>query len=103
MKYLLILYSLTLLLIQPLKAQISLNLALNNRPQPWLSDWVNPVNGQMFISYIPGPVLNDPSVKLRTTLLDEKGSIIGVSNINSARIYILRAGVNQFTLSLIHI
>ncbi len=99
MKYLLILYSLTLLLIQPLKAQINLNLALNNRPQPWLSDWANPVNGQMLISYMPGPVVTDPSVKLKTTLLDERGSIIGASNINAARIYTLRAGVNQFTIA----
>lgn len=87
------------LIVQVARAQITLNLALNNRPQPWLSDWVNPVNGQMIISYIPGPVLNDPSVKLKTTLLDERGGIIGVSNINSARIYTLRAGVNQFSIA----
>lgn len=87
------------LIVQVARAQITLNLALNNRPQPWLSDWVNPVNGQMIISYMPGPVLNDPSVKLKTTLLDERGGIIGVSNINSARIYTLRAGVNQFSIA----
>lgn len=87
------------LIVQVARAQITLNLALNNRPQPWLSDWVNPINGQMIISYMPGPALNDPSVKLKTTLLDERGSIIGVSNINSARIYTLRAGVNQFSIA----
>lgn len=87
------------LIVQVARAQITLNLALNNRPQPWLSDWVNPVNGQMIISYMPGPALNDPSVKFKTTLLDERGSIIGVSNINSARIYTLRAGVNQFSIA----
>ena len=87
------------LIVQMARAQITLNLALNNRPQPWLSDWVNPVNGQMIISYMMGPALNDPSVKLKTTLLDERGSIIGVSNINSARIYTLRAGVNQFSIA----
>ncbi len=87
------------LIAQVARAQITLNLALNNRPQPWLSDWVNPVNGQMIISYMMGPALNDPSVKLKTTLLDERGSIIGVSNINSARIYTLRPGVNQFSIA----
>lgn len=90
------------LIVQVARAQITLNLALNNRPQPWLSDWVNPVNGQMIISYMlgpTGPTINDPSVKLKTTLLDERGNIIGISNINSARIYTLRAGVNQFTIA----
>ncbi len=88
-----------LLIVQAARAQITLNLALNNRPQPWLADWANPVNGQMIISFMPGPALNDPSVKLKTTLLDERGNIIGVSNINSARIYTLRVGVNQFTIA----
>ncbi len=32
-------------------------------------------------------------------MLDERGNIIGTSNINSARIYTLRAGVNQFTIA----
>jgi hypothetical protein len=45
------------------------------------------------------PTLNDPSEKLKTTLIDERGSIIGVSDINSARIYTLRAGVNQFSIA----
>jgi len=87
------------LIVQVAQAQITLNLALNKRPQPWLSDWVNPVNGQMIITYMVRPTLNDPSVKLKTTLLDERGSIIGISNINSARIYTLRAGVNQFSIA----
>ena len=87
------------LMVQVAQAQITLNLALNKRPQPWLSDWVNPVNGQMIVTYMVRPTLNDPSVKLKTTLLDERGSIIGVSNINSARIYTLRAGVNQFSIA----
>ena len=41
-------------------AQITLNLNLNSRPQPWLADWINPVNGQMIITYTPGTVINDP-------------------------------------------
>ncbi len=98
-KYHLLLTIAMFLIAQVARAQITLNLALNNRPQPWLSDWVNPVNGQMIISYMMGPALNDPSVKLKTTLLDERGSIIGVSNINSARIYTLRPGVNQFSIA----
>lgn len=98
-KYHLLFTVLMFLMVQVAQAQITLNLALNKRPQPWLSDWVNPVNGQMIITYMVRPTLNDPSVKLKTTLLDERGNIIGVSDINSARIYTLKAGVNQFSIA----
>ncbi|MDB5014149.1 MAG: hypothetical protein JWQ25_2351, partial [Daejeonella sp.] len=46
-----------------------------------------------------GPTVNDPSVKLKTSLLNENGSVIGTSNINAARVYTLKEGVNQFTLA----
>ena len=98
-KYHLLFTVLMFLMVKVAQAQITLNLALNKRPQPWLSDWVNPVNGQMIITYMVRPTLNDPSVKLKTTLLDERGNIIGISDINSARIYTLRAGVNQFSIA----
>lgn len=98
-KYHLLFTVVMFLIVQLAQAQITLNLALNKRPQPWLSDWVNPVNGQMIITYMVRPTLNDPSVKLKTTLFDEKGNIIGISDINSARIYTLKAGVNQFSIA----
>src|ERR1035437_8572951 len=91
-----------LLFLQSVQAQITLNLPLNSRPQPWLSDWVNPINGQMIITYMLGPALNDPLIKIKTSLLDESGNVIGVSNINAARVYTLKAGVNQFTRSEEH-
>lgn len=85
-------------LIQSVNAQITINLALNNRPQPWLTDWVNPVNGQLIISYIPQAV-GDPNVKLRTTLMDEGGEIVGSSMTNAARVYRLKDGVNLFSIA----
>lgn len=87
------------LFFQTINAQITLNLALNPRPQPYLADWMYPVNGQMIISFIPGTVVNDPSVKLKTTLLDQSRNVIGISNLNAARVYTLRQGVNQFTMA----
>ncbi len=81
------------------QAQITLNLALNSRPQPYLADWVYPINGQMIITYIGGTISIDPNVKIKTTLLDQSGGIIGVSNLNAARVYNLKAGVNQFTMA----
>lgn len=99
MRYVLLTVIIIQLLVKPLTAQINLNLALNSRPQPWLADWQNPVNGQMIITYLPGPVLNDPAIKLKTTLLDERGNVIGASDLGSARIYTLRPGVNQFSIA----
>lgn len=81
------------------KAQITLNLALNSRPQPYLSDWIYPANGMMMISYMGGAVAIDPNVKIKTTLLDQSGTVIGTSDLNSARIYTLKGGVNQFTMA----
>jgi len=98
-RYRLLLFAGMLLIVQAANAQISMNLALNSRPQPWLSDWGNPVNGVMIVTYTPGPVLNDPVIKIRTTLLNESGSPIGTSNTNAARTYTLRQGVNQFTIA----
>lgn len=82
------------------QAQITINLALANRPQPWLSDWANPVNGQMIITLMGGGAVQvDPNVKLRTTLVDESGLVLAVSNVNAARTYRLKDGINQFSMA----
>jgi len=88
-----------LLAIQLVKAQVTLNLALNSRPQPYLADWAKPINGIMIINYAASPVGGDPNIKIKTTLLDQSGNIIGASNINATRIYTLKQGVNQFTIA----
>lgn len=98
-KYNLILALGLTLFFQVVHAQITVNLALNSRPQPWLSQWGNPINGQMIITFMKGAVQGEAQVKLRTTLLDESGSIIGASNVNASRIYTLREGVNLFTMA----
>jgi hypothetical protein len=79
-------------------AQVSINLALNTRPQPWLADWASPVNGIMILTYTPGAI-SDPAIKIRTTVADGAGNPIAVSNINSARVYMLKPGVNQFSMA----
>ncbi|WP_295796772.1 hypothetical protein [Mucilaginibacter sp.] len=81
------------------QAQITLNLALNSRPQAHLSDWGNPVNGVMIISYSQGAIQIDPAIKLKTTLLDQNGSVVGVSNVGAERVYLLKPGVNQFSIA----
>ncbi|HVW97861.1 MAG TPA: hypothetical protein VHA56_17965 [Mucilaginibacter sp.] len=78
--------------------QVSLSLALNSRPQPWLAEWSNPVNGAMIITFMPGAAGGDPLVRLRTTLLNESQSAIAVTNMNNARIYNLKQGTNYFNI-----
>jgi hypothetical protein len=85
--------------LQAAKAQVSINFALASRPQPWPSDWANPINGQLIITFMQGPIAGDPNVKFRTTLLDEGGAILASSNVNAAKIYRLKDGVNQFTIA----
>src|ERR1700744_1869036 len=80
-------------------SQVNLNLALSARPQPWLSEWANPVNGMMIITFMPGPIAGNPDVKIRTTLLDGSGSAIGKSSAALARVYALNAGVNRFSMA----
>ncbi len=43
--------------------------------------------------------VGDPNIKLRTTLVDESGAIIGSSITSSARMYRLKDGVNQFSIA----
>lgn len=98
-RYTILFFAMIVLAAQTARGQITLNLALNSRPQPWLSEWENPVNGMMIITYMQGAVQVDPNVKIRTTLLNESGSVVGASNINAARVYILRPGLNQFSMA----
>ncbi|MGZ3755515.1 MAG: hypothetical protein ACXVAY_16980 [Mucilaginibacter sp.] len=88
-----------LLVVSMANAQITLNVALNSRPQPWLSEWGNPINGTMIITYTSGTIQVSPLIKLRTTLFDQNGAVVGTSNINAARVYTLKQGLNQFTMA----
>jgi hypothetical protein len=99
MKKYYILIAIVFLVMKASLAQITLNLALSSRPQARLADWGNPVNGVMIISYTQGPISVDPAIKIKTTLLDENGSIIGISNVAAERVYLLRPGVNQFSMA----
>lgn len=100
LKHYYLIFSIFLLLgLQSVQAQITLNLSLNSRPQPRLYEWSNPINGQMIITFIPGAIFGDASVKLRTTLLDEGENILGISNISMARVINLKFGVNLFSMA----
>ena len=56
-KYPIFLFLGILLSVQAVRAQITLSLALNPRPDPYLSEWMYPVNGQLIISFFGGTVV----------------------------------------------
>lgn len=99
MKKYYILVAIVFLVVRVSQAQITLNLAMSSRPQARLADWGNPVNGVMIISYNQGAILIDPAIKVKTTLLDQNGTVIAVSNVAAERVYMLRPGVNQFSMA----
>ena len=67
------------------KAQINFTLAFNSRPQPYLADWGNSINGRAIITYGQSPVSN--LVKFKTRLEDISGNIIGSTNLQTAMLF----------------
>jgi hypothetical protein len=80
------------------KAQINLTLAFNNRPQPYLADWGNSINGRAIITLGQSPLNN--LVKFKTTLTQQNGTVIGTTNLAAATLYPLNRlpATNLFTL-----
>ncbi len=79
-------------------AQITLTLAFNNRPQPYLADWGNSVNGRAIVTFGQGNINN--LVKFKTTLAQQNGTIIGSTNLQSATLFSLNRlpATNLFSL-----
>lgn len=98
-KYIFIFIGCLVLQSQAIQAQVSLNLALNSRPMPYLADWYKPVNGQMIIINNGGSGSDQLSIRLQTTLLDANGGVIGSSNLATATIYQLTLGANVFSVA----
>jgi hypothetical protein len=82
-----------------LTAQFSGNLILNNRPPSYLSDWNNALTGQLVLNYTGA--VNNMKVKLSTQILNESGSIIGLSNNASAQIISLNIGANIININTV--
>jgi hypothetical protein len=68
-------------------AQVNLTLAFNNRPQPYLADWSNAVNGRAIITVTGATTVT--AVKFKTTLTNEEGVDVGVTNVAAANLFIL--------------
>ena len=80
------------------KAQINLTLAFNSRPQPYLADWGNSINGRAIITLGQSPFNN--LVKFKTTLAQQNGTVIGTTNLQGAMLYPLNRlpATNLFSL-----
>lgn len=79
-------------------AQINLTLAFNNRPQPYLADWSNSINGRAIITL--GQNTQVKLVKFKTTLAQQSGMVIGSTNLQAAMLFPLNSlpATNLFSL-----
>ncbi len=90
--------TLLLLLFAEGNAQINLALAFNSRPQPYLADWGNSVNGRAIVTAGAGTI--NTAVKFKAILTDQHGNTAGVTNLQTAVVYALNRlpATNLFTL-----
>lgn len=98
MKKIILIQALILIIFANANAQVNLTLAFNNRPQPFLSDWYNAVNGRALVTVTGATTVT--AVKFKTTITNEEGVNIGVTNIAAAPLYNLNAlpATNSFSL-----
>jgi hypothetical protein len=74
-----------------LKAQINLNLSLSGRPPANLTEWGNRKD---VLTLIVGPAQSQSAdVKIKTTIKTLDGTVIGATNLNTAKTFTPSAGV----------
>jgi hypothetical protein len=78
-------------------AQYDINLILSNRPPAYLSDWYNPIAGQLLITS-PRADLKNGQVKISTQLVNTAGELIAKTNNATAEIIYLTSVVNVISL-----
>jgi hypothetical protein len=98
MKKIILIQALILIIFANATAQVNLTLAFNSRPQPYLADWYKAVNGRALIT-ITGAT-NITAIKFKTTLTNEEGVDVGVTNVAAAQLYTLNATPATTTFSL---
>jgi hypothetical protein len=87
-----------LLATQSLLSQITLNLSLAGRPPATLSEWGNRKD---ILTLIVGPAQSaQADVKIKTTIKTLDGTIIGSTNLNTARIFTPRQGATTILYAL---
>ena len=87
MKKILIIQTILLIIFANVQAQVTLTLAFNSRPQPFLSDWYKAVNGRAIVT-VNGAVAIT-AIKFKTTLTNEEGVNVGVTNLAAAPLFTL--------------
>jgi hypothetical protein len=98
MKKIIFIQILLLIIFANVHAQVNLTLAFNNRPQPYLADWNNTVNGRAIIT-VTGAA-NVTAVKFKTTLTNEEGVDVGITNVAAATLFTLNPTPATSTFSL---
>jgi hypothetical protein len=87
MKKIIYIQILLLIIYANASAQVNLTLAFNNRPQPYLADWSNAVNGRAIIT-VTG-AMNITAIKFKALLTNEEGVDVGVTNVAAANLFTL--------------
>ena len=79
-------------------AQINLSLAFNSRPQPYLADWSNSVNGRAIVTV--GQASGNVAVKFKSIIINQDGVVVGSGNLQTATVYTLNRlpATNLFSL-----
>lgn len=98
MKKIILIKTLLLIIFINANAQVNLTLAFNNRPQPFLNDWYNAVNGRAIIS-VTGAIAVT-AIKFKVVLTNEEGVDVGVTNVAASQLYNLNPTPASTTFSL---
>ena len=100
MKKLILLKIFVLIICTNITAQVNLTLAFNSRPEPFVSNWSNAINGKALITVTGAQSGGVTSAKIKTTITNSEGTNIGVTNVAAAMPFSLNTlpATNTFSL-----
>ena len=99
MKKLILIKIFALIICTNINAQVNLTLAFNSRPQPFVADWSNAINGRAIIT-LNAAQTGANAFKIKTTITNSEGTNIGVTNVATAMPFRLNTlpATNSFSL-----
>ena len=85
MKKIILIKVLILVIFANANAQVNLTLAFNSRPQQYLADWTNSINGRAIVTVQQGTGNAPTTVRFKTTLTDRKSTRLNSSHVSQSR------------------
>ena len=83
MKKLILIKIFALIICTNITAQVNLTLAFNSRPQPFVADWSNAINGRAIIT-LNAAQGGASTFKIKTIITNADGANVGVTNVAAA-------------------